>query len=81
MLPLTKGTPELLQIRAFLLELHKRIPCTTHFTHGRPTWPILDRPTKQFVRVVVKNENPHMRLYHVLEWAALMNEGLMSLCY
>lgn len=30
--------------------------------------------------VLVKNENPHMRIYNVLEWAVLINEGKPSIC-
>lgn len=32
------------------------------------------------VSVSVKNENPHMRIHNVLEWAVLLNEGKPSLC-
>ncbi|KAJ8711268.1 hypothetical protein PYW07_008510 [Mythimna separata] len=73
--------PQIIRKNIWDQEFHKEIPSTTHFTLGRPTRPIADRPTKQYVRVVVKNENPHIRLHHVLEWAALSSEGLMSICY
>ncbi|KAF9406620.1 hypothetical protein HW555_013024 [Spodoptera exigua] len=72
--------PKIIRKNIWVQELQRRIPSTTHFVHGRPTWPILDRPTKQFVRIVVKNENPHMRINHILEWAEVSNQGLMSLC-
>ncbi|CAH1641132.1 unnamed protein product [Spodoptera littoralis] len=72
--------PKIIRKNIWAQERHKLIPSTTHFVHGRPTWPILDRPTKQFVRIVVKNENPHMRIKHILEWAEVADEGLMSLC-
>ncbi|XP_075984104.1 uncharacterized protein LOC142981852 [Anticarsia gemmatalis] len=61
-------------------ELHKGIASTTHFQLGRPKWKILDVPTKQFVRAVVKNENPHMRIYNVLEWTVLLTDGKPNPC-
>ncbi|XP_026740817.1 uncharacterized protein LOC113503183 [Trichoplusia ni] len=72
--------PKIIRQNIWDQEYHKGIPSTTHFVHGRPKWVTPDRPTKEHVRVVVKNENPHMRLYHVLEWAALVIDGKPSLC-
>ncbi|CAG4933025.1 uncharacterized protein LOC123700554 [Colias croceus] len=72
--------PKIIKRNIWEQERHKIIPSTTHFQLGRPTIKILDVPTKQFVRVQVKNENPHMRIYSVLEWAILLNEGKPSLC-
>ncbi|VVC94857.1 unnamed protein product [Leptidea sinapis] len=51
------------------LEANKVITSTTHFQLGRPMIQIIDKPTKQFVRVVGGNDNPYMHIYSVLEWA------------
>ncbi|XP_073948288.1 uncharacterized protein isoform X2 [Choristoneura fumiferana] len=61
-------------------EYHKGIASTTHFQLGRPKWKTADIPTKQYVRAQVKSENPHMRIYHVVEWAILLSDGKPSLC-
>ncbi|KOB65050.1 Uncharacterized protein OBRU01_23187 [Operophtera brumata] len=72
--------PAIIRKKIWMQEFHKGIPSTTHFQLGRPKWKIIDVPTKQYVRSQVKSENPHMRLYNVLEWAVLLNEGKPSIC-
>ncbi|CAG9559271.1 unnamed protein product [Danaus chrysippus] len=72
--------PKIIKRNIWEQELHKGIASTTHFQLSRPKWKPYDLPTKEFVRVQVKNENPHMRIYSVLEWAVLLNEGKPSLC-
>ncbi|CAK1590310.1 unnamed protein product [Parnassius mnemosyne] len=72
--------PEIIRKNIWDQEFYKGIPSTTHFRLGRPKWKPYDLPTKEFVRVHVKNENPHMRIYNVLEWAVLLNEGKPTLC-
>ncbi|RVE46878.1 hypothetical protein evm_008439 [Chilo suppressalis] len=66
---------DIIRKNIWMQELHKGIASTTHFQMGRPKRKIYDIPTKQFVRVQVKNENPHIRINNVLEWAKLLNEG------
>ncbi|KAG6443001.1 uncharacterized protein LOC115455697 [Manduca sexta] len=72
--------PKIIRKNIWDQEYHKGIASTTHFQLGRPKWKTADIPTKQFVRVVVKNENPHMRIHNVLEWTVLLNEGKPSVC-
>ncbi|XP_063368762.1 uncharacterized protein LOC134657140 [Cydia amplana] len=67
--------PKIIRRNIWDQEYHKGIPSTSHFVLGRPKWKILDVPTKEFVKIQVKTENPHTRIYNVLEWAALLNEG------
>ncbi|XP_063388932.1 uncharacterized protein LOC134674736 [Cydia fagiglandana] len=71
--------PKIIRRNIWDQEYHKGIPSTSHFVLGRPKWKILDVPTKEFVKIQVTNENPHTRIYNVLEWAVLLNEG-KNLC-
>ncbi|KAM3963884.1 uncharacterized protein ACR2FA_001918 [Aphomia sociella] len=72
--------PKIIRRNIWEQEFHKGIPSTTHFRLGRPKWNPFDLPTKEFVRMQVKNENPYMRIYNVLEWAVLLSDGKPSLC-
>ncbi|KAJ0173099.1 hypothetical protein K1T71_011275 [Dendrolimus kikuchii] len=72
--------PKIIRRNIWNQEFHKPISSTAHFMLGRPRWKPFDLPTKQYVRVQVKNENPHMRIYNVLEWAVLLSDGKPSLC-
>ncbi|KAI5642557.1 hypothetical protein NE865_05324 [Phthorimaea operculella] len=72
--------PQIIRRNIWAQELHKPISSTNHFMYGRPYWPILDRPTKEHVNVQVKNQNPHMRIYNVLDWAQLIYEGKEVVC-
>ncbi|CAH4033871.1 uncharacterized protein LOC123713215 [Pieris brassicae] len=72
--------PKIIKKNIWEQEKKKMIPTTTHFQLGRPTIKIADIPTKQFVRAQVKNENPHMRIDGLLQWAVLLIEGKPSLC-
>ncbi|XP_026755204.1 uncharacterized protein LOC113515243 [Galleria mellonella] len=72
--------PKIIRRNIWNQELHKGISSTTHFRLGRPKRKPFDLPTKEFVRTQVKNENPHMRIYNVLEWAVLLSDGKPSLC-
>ncbi|XP_053617713.1 uncharacterized protein LOC128679461 [Plodia interpunctella] len=72
--------PKIIRKNIWDQEYHKGISSTSHFMYGRPKWKPIDLPTKQFVRSIVKNENPHMRIHNVLEWAVLLSDGKPSLC-
>ncbi|XP_013184166.1 uncharacterized protein LOC106129979 [Amyelois transitella] len=72
--------PKIIRKNIWNQEYHKGISSTAHFMLGRPKWKPKDWPTKEYVRVVVKNENPHMRIHNVLEWAILLSDGKPTLC-
>ncbi|XP_023941686.2 uncharacterized protein LOC112048401 [Bicyclus anynana] len=72
--------PKIIRRNIWDQEFHKGIASTSHFQLSRPKWKPYDLPEKEFVRVQVKNENPHMRIGGVLEWAVLLTEGKPSLC-
>ncbi|XP_045539178.1 uncharacterized protein LOC123722187 [Papilio machaon] len=72
--------PKIIRKNIWDQEYPKGIASTTYFQLGRPKWKPIDLPTKEFVRIQAKNENPHMRIYNILEWATLINEGKPSLC-
>ncbi|XP_004928874.1 uncharacterized protein LOC101747042 [Bombyx mori] len=72
--------PKIIRRNIWNQEYEKGIASTTHFGLGRPKWRPADIPTKQYVRVQVKNENPHMRIHNVLEWTVLLSDGKPSVC-